>query len=139
MVKSWTISLFAAALLAAGGACAQEASSESASSLQRVTVPWYQSFTQNSDAVDMSGEALSEANEVELSAGQRWDFRFSVDSRRFDHEPEMDGVRAGAFFRITPRVRVGGELGIVSRDGNPLLAGRDEDAPQVKVESALRF
>lgn len=104
-------------------------------------LPWYQNFTQDSDAYDVTGRALrGSGSEVIWSTGSRWDFRFGLDSREaIDAEQRLDGVRAGAFFSITPRMRVGGELGYVSRDENPILNQREEDAPQVKVETALRF
>lgn len=133
--------VLAAALTgAAGVAHAQDVESAASLASDGAGLPWYQDFTKDSDAFDITGHALrGEGSEVIWSAGSRWDFRFGIDSREVNEEQRLDGVRAGAFFSITPRMRVGGELGYVSRDENPILNRRDQDAPQVKLETALRF
>jgi len=125
---------------AAGAASAQEAEEIARVAEDAGAMPWYRSFTEDSDAFDVTGQALlSEGSEVIVPAGSRWDLRFGLDSREVNEELRVDGLRAGAFFNITPRMRVGGELGYVAREDSPLLDRGESDAPQVKVESSLRF
>lgn len=103
-------------------------------------LPWYRNFTQSSDTVDATGQSLREpAGELEWLTGDRWGLSFGLDSREDDFRTGLDGVRAGAFFRLTPRIRVGGELGYVAPDDSPVLNLQEEESPQVKVESAFRF
>jgi hypothetical protein len=75
---------------------------------------------------------------LELSAGEKWRFTLDLDSslQSFDFE----GVRAGAFFNITPRMSLGGALSISDENDAITRAGAfDGEVPEVKFESAFRF
>ena len=78
------------------------------------------------------------APSLELSAGEKWRFTLDLDSslESFDFE----GVRAGAFFNITPRMSLGGALSISDEDDAITRSGAFAgEVPEVKFESAFRF
>jgi hypothetical protein len=90
---------------------------------------------------DASVWSLDESRSLELSAGEKWRFTFNLDSQN-PERLEFDSVRAGAFFDVTPRMRLGGALSF-SDESDALTRASggalDNDAPQVKFESAFRF
>jgi len=75
---------------------------------------------------------------LELSAGDKWGFTFGLQNSD-GHSFDLDGVRAGAFFDITPRVRVGGALSFTDSDAFFAQGSDREDIPEVKFESAFKF
>jgi hypothetical protein len=87
-----------------------------------------------------NGWTFNEMPALELNAGQKWRFTFNLqqDPERF----EFDSMSAGAFFNLTPRMRLGGALSLngendaLSRASNGQLDG---DVPEVKFESAFKF
>ena len=86
-----------------------------------------------------SSWALERAPDLELSAGGKWRFTFSIDQAR-ENPFALDDVRAGAAFDFTPRMRFSGELSFADEDDAITQAGDfDRDVPQVKFESAFRF
>ena len=59
--------------------------------------------------------------------------RLGVDSQARD-------VEAGAFFRVTPQLRVGGAVGVGPQAVPVRKAGdREEEAPRVRLETAFKF
>lgn len=142
-----TVAVAIAFLGGAGAAMAQDAPADEIELAEPAdnaaagpVLPWYRNFTQSSEAVDVTGQSIRDtAGELEWLTGDRWGLSFGFDSREVNRSSELDGVRAGAFFRLTPRVRVGGELGYIAADDSPVLNSQDGEAPQVKVESAFRF
>ena len=106
--------------------------------------PWYQAFTQGGNRLDLSGLPLaSERSSVEIDAGSNWGVSLGFDrsSAPSARNESVDGLSAGAFFKVTPRMRVGGELGYRSQQSDPSgLRPNDEiGSSQVKLESAFRF
>lgn len=83
---------------------------------------------------------FNEAPSLELNAGEKWRFTFDLDQN--PERMEFDGVSAGAFFDVTPRMRLGGALSLsdennaFTRASNGQLSG---DVPEVKFESAFKF
>lgn len=99
-------------------------------------------FTFRSTALpEINVWTLDDAPSLELSAGQKWRFKFDLDSRGAE-SVELDGVRAGAFFNVTPRMSFGGALSFSGEDNAITRAGGsafERDVPEVKFESAFRF
>ena len=90
---------------------------------------------------DANTWTLTDTPSFELSAGEKWRFTFNLDNQN-PERLEFDSVRAGAFFDITPRMRLGGALSfsdeadaITRASGGSL----DDDVPQVRFESAFKF
>lgn len=126
-------------------AVVEDAAGEAPAALPAAPVaPWYQRFTQETERFDLGGTPVDRSGptlefdvtgDIGLSLG--FERGSGVDARR---EP-LDGLNAGAFFKVSPRMRVGGSLGYRAESGNPASL-RPEDQPgasQVKLESAFRF
>ncbi len=71
----------------------------------------------------------------------RWGLTFNVD-RRDSRAMQLNDVQAGAYFRITPSLRVGGAvaLGDATTDAFRRAQPRPQDGqPRVRLETALKF
>lgn len=68
-------------------------------------------------------------------------FGFTVDIQQPDGRPgTSNDVSAGAYFRITPSVRVGGSVALGEQDLTPRRnAARPADQPKVRLESSFKF
>lgn len=142
--------LAAAAAGFAGAAAAQDMSileeTAEASSVAPAApvVPWYQQFTQDADRYDLTGAPLDRSGptlefDVGGNIGLSLGFERGVSlDQRLDN---VDGVNAGAFFKVSPRIRVGGELGYRAESGSSatLQPSDRSGASQIKLESAFRF
>ncbi|TAJ71254.1 MAG: hypothetical protein EPO51_13195 [Phenylobacterium sp.] len=76
----------------------------------------------------------------------KWDaskgrFGFTLDIQQPDGRPAVpNDVSAGAYFRITPSVRVGGSVALGEQDLTPRRnASRPADQPKVRLESTFKF
>lgn len=69
----------------------------------------------------------------------RWGLMLDITPRQGVDSQARD-VEAGAFFRVTPQLRVGGAVGVGPRAAPVRKAGEgDEDAPRVRLETAFKF
>lgn len=68
-------------------------------------------------------------------------FGFTVDVQQPDGRPATpNDVSAGAYFRITPSVRVGGSVALGEQDLTPRRnQARPADQPKVRLESTFKF
>lgn len=70
----------------------------------------------------------------------RWGLKLDLDQPS-SREIEMQDVQAGAYFKVTPSIRVGGAVSL--GESNPALAARKaqqpEPAPRVRLETAFKF
>ena len=76
----------------------------------------------------------------------KWDaskgrFGFTLDIQQPDGRPATpNDVSAGAYFRITPSVRVGGSVALGEQDLTPRRnQARPADQPKVRLESTFKF
>jgi hypothetical protein len=77
-------------------------------------------------------------NLVEFSTGRKWGFTLGL--QRLDRDTiEYEGVSAGAFFNLTPRMRIGGAFAFTAQDEGLVPGERPEKAPEIKLESAFKF
>lgn len=146
--------VFAAAIAGfAGGAFAQGA--EAADSLApegagvavapiSPVAPWYQEYTQDGARFDLSGFPLDRGETtVDIAAGSDWGVSLGFESSASpsSRNENVDGLSAGAYFKLTPRMRVGGELGYRSLTADPsrLRPNAETGSSQIKLESAFRF
>lgn len=69
----------------------------------------------------------------------RWGLTLDIKPRT-DIGPAERDVEAGAFFKVTPRLRVGGAVGVGPAQPAPSRKsdGREE-APRVRLETAFKF
>lgn len=56
------------------------------------------------------------------------------------NDTQWKDVEAGAYFRVTPSLRVGGAVGLESTQDAPVRKqGAEEAAPKVRLETAFKF
>jgi hypothetical protein len=66
----------------------------------------------------------------------RWGLKFDLGSKA----DQWKNVEAGAFFRVTPSLRVGGAVGLESTKDTPVRKRDEEEAaPKVRLETAFKF
>jgi hypothetical protein len=112
-------------------------------------VPWYERFTYSSGLSDQpQAPAWSSVNPRDPKApvaSARWGVTLNVgeaDRLRTAESITPRGESAvGAFYRFSPRVRVGGQVSVAPQAVTPGATRREqeEDAAGVKLESAFRF
>lgn len=69
----------------------------------------------------------------------RWGLMLDITPRP-DVVSQGRDVEAGAFFRVTPQLRVGGAVGVGRQAAPVRKAGdREEEAPRVRLETAFKF
>jgi hypothetical protein len=91
---------------------------------------------------ELNNWTLNDTPSFELNAGEKWRFTFNLDSQNAAERFEIDRLSAGAFFDVTPRMRLGGALSFsdeadaITRASRGAIGG---DVPEVKFESAFRF
>lgn len=70
----------------------------------------------------------------------KWGLKLGLD-QPVGREMELKDVEAGAYFKLTPSIRVGGAVAL--GETNPALAARKaepvEPAPRVRLETAFKF
>jgi len=68
-------------------------------------------------------------------------FGFTIDVQQPDARPSTpNDVSAGAYFRITPSVRVGGSVALGEQDLTPQRnQSRPADQPKVRLETKFKF
>jgi hypothetical protein len=68
----------------------------------------------------------------------RWGLRLDVDQPA-SRDAKLKEAEVGAFYRVTPSLRVGGALGVTARPSPQKPVQNDADTPRVRIESALKF
>lgn len=140
--------LACAPILFATGLFASPALAQAAANPADVLAPTEReafTFTLRTTAMpDLNAWALQDAPALELSAGDKWRFTFDLDNRVGQGADRLDleSLRAGAFFDVTPRMRLGGALSFSGEDDAITRASGgafSNDVPEVKFESAFKF
>ncbi len=71
----------------------------------------------------------------------RWGLKLDLD-QPVNREMQMQDVRAGAFFKLTPSLRVGGAVSLGDERNTRALIRKNEPpevAPRVRLETAFKF
>lgn len=70
----------------------------------------------------------------------RWGLKLDLD-QPVDREVRLEDVRAGAFFKLTPALQVGGAVSLSQPDPKVLIskAQPPEATPRVRLETAFKF
>ena len=72
----------------------------------------------------------------------RWGLKLDLDQAA-DRDMKLEDVRAGAFFKLTPSLRVGGAVSLGEQQDPRLMARRaqplQEATPRVRLETAFKF
>ena len=94
-------------------------------------------FTVRSEPI-AAAPNVGKALKMDASKGR---FGFTLNLQQPDERPAvMNDVQAGAYFRITPSLRVGGSVALGEQDLKLRSnAARPADAPKVRLETAFKF
>jgi hypothetical protein len=97
------------------------------------------SQTENPNAFIPSDNAAAAHKSVEVDATGRWSLRLDMDPA-IGQGMAVKDVSAGAYFHITPSMRVGGTVGLGDRqaDAQKILPS-DANAPRVHLETKFKF
>ncbi|RYG07958.1 MAG: hypothetical protein EON96_20720 [Caulobacteraceae bacterium] len=68
----------------------------------------------------------------------RWGLKVQLDQSPARDVQSKD-MEAGAFYKVTPRLRVGGALGMAEKPQPAPRVTKDETTPKVKLETSLKF
>ena len=97
---------------------------------------WYQQFTFSSTDIASPVWEAEPAQKISLAwvKGDRWSVSVDMTSRESLSPLPAEEMSAGANFRITPRISVGGELSIGSNDTVSI-----SDLDQQEIEAGIRL
>jgi len=149
MLKSLVLSGICVAVLASP-ALAQEAVDTSAMELdtpkisetELATPEWFSSFTQFSGADESPIWQLRPERDVSLAwtKGQRWSLNIDLKQRDDNSPLPREEMRAGATFRLTPRISVGGELSVGAQELDDTTAWEQQQLETgIRLQSAFKF
>ncbi len=81
------------------------------------------------------------AGRVQMYDASKGRFGVTLGVRQSDaRESTLNDVQAGAYFRITPSLRVGGSVALGEQELTPRAnQARPADAPKVRLESTFKF
>jgi hypothetical protein len=85
--------------------------------------------------------AAPEAGRVQVYDASKGRFGVTLGVRQSEaRESTLNDVQAGAYFRITPSLRVGGSVALGEQELTPRAnQARPADAPKVRLESSFKF
>ncbi|MBT9473609.1 MAG: hypothetical protein V4514_23005 [Pseudomonadota bacterium] len=127
MSKGLVISLIGAALLASG------ASTAHAQTTKKTT-----DFTVRSESSAVVSSQGTKSLKWDTRKG-RWGVSLNLDQRA-ERDTQLNDVQAGAYFRITPSLRVGGAVALGEKETPAYKKTEPQDsAPRVKLETAFKF
>jgi hypothetical protein len=127
MFKRLAISLLGAALLASGATAAQAQTAKKATD-----------FTVRSETSAATSSQGNKSLKWDTRKG-RWGVSLNVDQRA-ERDTQWNDVQAGAYFRITPSLRVGGAVALGEKEAPSYKKTEPQDsAPRVRLETAFRF
>ena len=116
-----------AVLLSAGGT----AHAQSTSRAQTLTL---------SEAANAQRAAPSQRRGLRLNDRGRWGLDFNL-NQPVGREAEWGDVEAGAYYRLSPRLRVGAAAGLAAPEQDPARAPETDrrSQPRVRLETLFRF
>ncbi|WP_374657220.1 NtrZ family periplasmic regulatory protein [Phenylobacterium sp.] len=125
MSKRLVISLVGAALLASGASAAH------AQTVKKAT-----DFTVRSE----TSVATPQGKSLKWTTGKgRWGVSLNLDQRG-ERDTQWNDVQAGAYFRVTPSLRVGGAVALGEKEAPSYKKTEPQDsAPRVRLETAFKF
>ncbi|KRB48594.1 hypothetical protein ASE02_18365 [Phenylobacterium sp. Root700] len=127
MSKGLVISLIGAALLVSG------ASTAHAQTTKKTT-----DFTVRSESSAVVSSQGTKSLKWDTRKG-RWGVSLNLDQRA-ERDTQLNDVQAGAYFRITPSLRVGGAVALGEKETPAYKKTEPQDsAPRVKLETAFKF
>ncbi len=141
------VTVSAIALCAAGHSVAQvnpvDVPAPSISETEKAEPDWYRQFTLSTPSEDAPIWQSRPSKEVRLAwvKGDKWQLSVDLTSRPDDSPLPREEMRAGAEFRITPRIRVGGTLSVGANELNGAFDQLQDEAVEtgIRLRSAFKF
>lgn len=112
---------------------------------QQSAAPWYERFTFGSETASSATRWVPRSENlvsVPLSARSRWGVSLGVTPQQANRglaSPDNSKVSAGAYYQLSPRVRVGGAVNLPSAPREQEKQDPTSEGPGVRFESAFRF
>ena len=131
-----------AALPATAQSEAIELSPPTVSETEKAQPDWYRQFTLSSpsDATPIWQGAPSKEVRLAWIKGDRWQLSVDMTSRPDGSPLAREEMRAGAEFRITPRISVGGELTLGATELDELQQLQNETIETgIRLRTAFKF
>ena len=119
-----------------------ELSPPTVSETEKAQPDWYRQFTLSSPSDTTPIWQGAPSKEVRLAwiKGDRWQLSVDMTSRPEDSPLAREEMRAGAEFRITPRISVGGELTLGATELDELRQLQNETIETgIRLRSAFKF
>lgn len=93
------------------------------------------------DPFAVRGDFNAQAAAAQSTKTIQWDAKKGRWGLKLDlgQETRWKDVEAGAYFRVTPSLRVGGAVGLEQQDGPVRKRDAEETAPKVRLETAFKF
>ncbi len=96
--------------------------------------------TQNPNAFSPPGATLAPHKSLQLDAAGQWTLRLDVEQPVSEPAAGWKDVQAGAYFHITPSMRIGGSVGLGDRQGDvQRILPQDTSGPRVHLETKFKF
>jgi hypothetical protein len=129
----------------ATGAAAESPRAAASQAPQQSAAPWYERFTFGSETASSATRWVPRSDNlvsVPLSSRSRWGVTLGVTPQQ--RTPGAAGsdtskVSAGAYYQLSPRVRVGGAVNLPSAPREQEKQDPTAEGPGVRFESAFRF
>ena len=90
------------------------------------------------DAAPQSWAAPAPRKTLQFDTKGRWGLRLDMDQLT-NRETKWKDVQAGAYFRITTSLRVGGSVALTDKMASPQQVTPQDSTPRVHLETAFRF
>ena len=97
--------------------------------------------SQNPSAFTVGGPASNAARKsLQWDASGKWTLNLDMD-QPVGRDLDLKDVSAGAFFHITPSMRIGGSVGLGDKFAEPdkIVPQDTSDAPRVRLETKFKF
>lgn len=136
MSAAWTLKAMVAAAVLMGSASMAHAQSVAASSAAKPKAT--SDFTVKGDFAKQTPLGPGQTLQFDADKG-RWGLKLDLDQPAY-REMELKDVQAGAYFKLTPTLRVGASAGVDARsDLAPAPRKPEPVAPRVRLETAFKF
>ena len=112
------------------------------SETELATPEWFSSFTEFSGADEAPIWQTRPDRDVSLSwtKGKRWALSIDLKSRSEESPLPREEMRAGATFRLTPRISVGGEVSVGAQELDDTAIWEEQQLETgIRLQSAFKF
>ncbi|MET0294501.1 MAG: NtrZ family periplasmic regulatory protein [Phenylobacterium sp.] len=95
-------------------------------------------FTVRNEATALTPQGTAGSVKLDTRKG-RWGVTLNFDEPKA-RDATANDVQAGAYFRVTPKLRIGGAVALGEKERPPYRSGEPVDGrPRVRLETAFKF